>query len=256
MCYRLRLIAIAIITAMLFLACGLYFSFRQSPPIEKIVYQVLAGNSPSKAPAELTPELRAFMGWYEPMVSDAPEQVLEVMKRFDPKYRSSRGQRNRKLEAIVPTDEWIQRLLDMNVKIEDYDDYSSYLSGRWSIYRATNDPEELADLKDWHGFTDAASWDQVIEAEIRTDEKLHTLIKQAQAKDWRVTSGSLGNDGVFIPNRLMTVYVQPGTISAGTGVPPWVPREIVDREIGLVPKRKIPFYIDVIYLDEKGQPRK
>ncbi len=250
---RILIIAVAVIIAA---GAGLYFSFRQSPVIEKIVFQVLDGNYSNGAKAELTPELRAFVDWYEPMVSDAPEAVIEVMKRFDPRYRTSRGQRNRELEVVVPTDEWIERLLDMNVKIEDYDDYSAYLSGRWDIYRAKSDPEELSQLKDWHGLADSASWEAVIEADIRSSEKLHTLVKQAQAKDWRVTGGSLGNDGVFIPNRLFTIYVQPGTISAGSGIPKGLVHEIGRWESGAAPKPKIPFYIDVIYLNEKGQPIK
>ena len=251
---KLQIASIAVAVVAVAVA-GLYFSFRQSP-IEKIVYQVLAGNYPIEKKVELTPELRAFVDWYEPMVKDAPEQVLEVMKRFDPKHRRMRGQRNRELEAVVPTDEWIQRLLDMNVKIDSYDAYSSYLSSRWDIYRAKTDPEELADMKDWHGLADSASLDEAIEADIRMTEKLHTLIKQARAKDWRVSSGSLGKDGVFIPNRLATIYVQPGTISAGTGVPEGLVHEMGKWQAGGAPKPKIPFYIDVIHLDEKGQPIK
>lgn len=142
---------------------------------------------------------------------------------------------------------------DMNVKIEDY---SAYLSGRWDIYRAKSDPEELSELKDWHGLADSASWEAVIEADIRSSEKLHTLVKQAQAKDWWVTGGSLGNDGAFIPNRLFTIYVQPGTISAGSGIPKGLVHEIGRWESGAAPKPKIPFYINVIYLNEKGQPIK
>ena len=180
------------------------------------------------------------MDWYEPMVKDAPEQVLEVMKRFDPKHRRTHGQRNRELEAVVPTDEWIQRLLDMNVKIDSYDDYSLYLSSRWDIYRAKTAPEELADMKNWHGLADSVSLDKAIEADIRMTEKLHTQIKKAQAK----------------PNRLMTIYVQPNTVYAGTGVPKELVYEIGKWKKGLVPKPKIPFYIDVIYLNENGQPIK
>ena len=249
---KIAIIAVAVVAVAV---AGLYFSFRQSP-IKKIVYQVLAGNYPIEKKAELTPELRAFVDWYEPMVKDASEQVLEVMKRFDPKYRSSSAQRNKKLETVVPTDEWIERILKMNIKIEDYDDYTAYLSGRWDIYRAIKDPAELADLKDWYGLADSASWDEVLEADIRMSEKLHTLIEQAQAKDWRVQSGSLGKEGVFIPNRLATIYVQPGTISAGTGVPEGLLHEIGKWQAGVAPKPKIPFYIDVIYLNEKGQPIK
>ena len=248
-------IVIAAVVVVVVAGTGLYLCFGKSP-VERIVHKVLSGRYPSGTQTELTPELRAFVDWYQPMVSDAPEEVIEVMKRFDPRYRTSRGQRNRELETVVPTDEWIERLLDLNVKIEDYDDYSAYLSGRWDIYRAKSDPEELSELKNWHGLADSASWEAVIEAKIRFSEKLHTLIEQAQAKDWRVAGGSLGNDGVFIPNRLFTVYVQPGTISAGSGVPKELVHEIGRWESGVAPNPKIPFYIDVIYLDEKGQPIK
>ena len=252
---KLQIAILAVLALVVVVIAGLYFSFTQSS-IKKIASQVLAGNYPREKKAELTPELKAFVDWYEPMVKDTPEDVLQVMKRFDPKYRSSSGQRDKKLETVVPTDEWIERILKMNIKIEDYDDYSSYLSSRWDIYRAKTDPEELADMKDWHGLADSASLDEAIEADIRMSEKLHTLIKKAQAKDWRVSSGSLGTDGVFIPNRLMTVYVQPNTVHAGTGVAEELVHEIGKWKAGVAPKPKIPFYIDVIYLDENGQPIK
>ena len=252
---KLKIAILAVLALVVVVIAGLYFSFTQSS-IEKIASQALAGNYPREKKAELTPELKAFVDWYEPMVKDTPEDVLQVMKRFDPKYRSSSGQRNKQLEAVVPTDEWIQRLLDMNVTIDSYDAYSAYLSARWDIYRAKTDAQELADMKDWHGLADSASLDEAIEADIRMSEKLHTLIKQARAKDWRVSSGSLGKDGVFIPNRLATIYVQPGTISAGTGVPEGLVHEMGKWQAGGAPKPKIPFYIDVIHLNEKGQPIK
>lgn len=252
---KLQIAILAVLALVVVVIAGLYFSFTQSS-IEKIASQVLAGNYPREKKAELTPELKAFVDWYEPMVKDTPEDVLQVMKRFDPKYRSSSGQRDKKLETVVPTDEWIERILKMNIKIEDYDDYAAYLGGRWDIYRAIKDPAELADLKDWYGLADSAPWDEVLEADIRMSEKLHTLIKQARAKDWRVSSGSLGKDGVFIPNRLATIYVQPGTISAGTGVPEGLVHEMGKWQAGGAPKPKIPFYIDVIHLNEKGQPIK
>ncbi len=50
-----------------------------------------------------------------------------------------------------------------------------------------------------------------------------------------------------------TVYVQPGTIKKGRGVPKWVVHEIRERELGNPPSREIPDDIDIIYLNEKGQ---
>ena len=247
---------IAIIAVTVFVAAGgagLYFYLRQVP-VETLVYAALEGRSPEEADIELTPELRVFVDWYKPMVLDAPLEVVDIMKRFDPKYRSRSTYRNRELEEVVPADEWIKRHLDMGVEIEDYDDYSDYLEDRWSIYHAATDPEELQDLKDRHDLEADASFEEVIEADIRENVVFKQLLDQAMAADPWVYGGSLGKDGVFIPIRYKTVYVRPGTISAGSGVPKWVVYELRDRDIGFPASGEIPSGISVIYLDENGRP--
>ena len=246
---------IAVIGLIVFVAgsgAGLYFYLRQDP-VALVVSTVLAGGSPEDADIELTPELRAFVDWYEPMVSDTPPAVVDIMKRFDPKYRSRRGHRDRELEEVVPADEWIKQHLDIGIRIASYDDYSDYLGGRWSIYHAATDPEELQDLKVRHDLAADASFDAVIEADIRENVLLKQLIDQAMAADPWVYGGSLGKDGVFIPIRYKTAYVRRGTINAGSGVPRWVVYELRDRDIGRPPSRRIPNDIDVIFLDRKGQ---
>ena len=248
---RLRIVIIALIIFVAAGGAGLYFYLRQDP-VAVVVSTVLAGGNPEEADTELTPELRAFVDWYEPMVSDAPPEVVDIMKWFDPKYRA-RGHRDRELEEVVPADGWIKRHLDMGVEIEDYDDYSDYLAGRWSIYHAAKDSEELQRLKDRHDLEADASFDAVVEADIRENMLFKQLLDQAMAADPWVYGGSLGKDGVFIPIRYKTVYVQPGTISTGSGVPRWVVYELRDRDIGLPPSRRIPSDIDVIFLDRKGQ---
>ena len=245
------IIAIFAVTIFVVAGAGVYFYIRQSP-IEEIANEVLAGDRPVQANVELTPELRAFVDWYEPIVSDAPEQVIAIMKRFDAKYRAD-GYRDRDLEQIIPTDEWLKRLLDMGVKIESYDDYSDYMEDRWYVYHAATDPEELQDLKDRHDLDADASFDEVVEASIREDVQFKQLLDQAMANDPKVYGGSFSEEGVFIPFRLKTVYVQPGTIRKGRGVPKWVVHEIRERELGNPPSREIPDDIDIIYLDEKGQ---
>ncbi len=202
---------------------------------------------------ELNSELEDFFNWYGPMVVDASPEVRAVMKKFDPKYRKGWAHRNKELEQQIPTDEWIQRLLDMGVKFEDYSDYSAYLSARGRIFHAQNDPEALKDLKQRHSLASETSLDEVIRAHINGSVQLHTLTEQAIAMDSRGYGGSLSKEGVFIPKRLKTVYVQPSTIRAGAGVPKWVVYELADREVGLPPKREIPKDIDIIYLDETGQ---
>lgn len=164
--------------------------------------------------------------------------------------------RNWELEQQIPTDKWIQRLLNMGIKIENYSDYSAYLSARWRIFHAHNDPEALEDLKQRYSLASEASLDEIIKEHIYDSVQLHTQTEQAIARDSRVYGGSLSQNGVFIPKRVKTVYVQPGTIRAGVGVPEWVVHEIRDRDIGLPPSREIPKDIDIIYLDEKGQPIK
>ncbi len=231
---------------------GLYLYLRQDP-VAVVVSTVLAGGSPEEADTELTPELRVFLDWYRPMVSDAPPEVVDIMRRFDPKYRA-RGRRDRELEEAVPADEWIKRHLDMGVEIEDYDDYSDYLEDRWSIYHAAKDPEKLQDLKDRHDLDADALFDEVIEADIRENVLFKQLLDQAMANDSKIYGGSFSKEGVFIPIRLNTVYVQPGTIRKGRGVPKWVVHEIRERELGNPPSREFSKDVDIIYLDENGQP--
>ena len=84
-----RIVIIAVVVVVVAVT-GLYLCFGKSP-VERIVHKVLSGHYPSGSQTELTPELRAFVDWYEPMVADAPEEVIGVMKRFDPRYRTSRG---------------------------------------------------------------------------------------------------------------------------------------------------------------------
>ncbi len=127
----------------------------------------------------LNPEFENFLSWYQPMVKDASPEVRAVMKKFDPKYRKGGSHGNEEIERHLPTDEWIQRLLDMGVKFEDYSDYSAYLGARWRIFHAQNDIEALDDLKQRHSLASEASWDDVITAHIKGRVQLHTLTEQA-----------------------------------------------------------------------------
>ena len=213
----------------------------------------LCRNCQSKV--ELTPELANFVGWYQAMVKDASPEVQAVMKKFDPRFRSGSANRNEEIEQWYPTDEWMQRLLDMGIVIDDYRSYTGYLSRRWLFYHAENDPEELADMKDFYDLDSDASWDQVLNAGIHFGVKLRTHANQAMDADPQVYGGQLSKDGVFIPFRYKTVYVKNNFILKGAGVPDWVSQELTNRGHGVAPEREIPKDIDVIYLDEKGQPR-
>ena len=235
-------------------SCTLLLLVEVKAPAEQIAETILDG-SPPRLPEQMTPELANFIGWYQPMVADASPEVQAVMKKFDPKYRSGWANRNEDIEQWYPTDEWLQRLLDMGIVIDDYRNYTSYLSRRWMFYHAQNDPEELSDMKDKYGLDADASWDEVVDAGIHFGVKLRTLANQAMDADPRVYGGRLSKEGVFIPFRYKTVYVQNNFILKGGGVPDWVSREITNREAGLPPLREIPKDIDIIYLDEKGQQR-
>lgn len=240
--------------------CILFLRFGVTDPIEQIAQTVLEDpNSGRKAiPSnQMTPDLANFLGWYQPMVAEASPEVRSVMKRFDATLRASPLDRNNEIEQFYPTHLWIQKLLNMGIAFDDFSDYSGYLNHRWTYYHAQNDPEMLSDLKYQWRVDDAASWDEVIDAGIRFYEKLNTLADQAMAADPLVYGGEMGREGIFIPTRFKTLYVKPsGSMSYGTGVPEWVAHELTDREAGLPPSREIPDDIDIIYLDEKGQPIK
>lgn len=141
-------------------------------------------------------------------MADAPKEVLKIMRRFDPKYRAE-GHRDRDLEEVVPTDERIKRLLDLGVKIENYDDYSDYLADRYYAYHAATDPESLQEMKERHVLDASASFDEIIEADIRENVLFKQLLDQAMANAPKVYGGEFGAGGGFIPYREKTVYVQP-----------------------------------------------
>ena len=240
--------------------CILLFLINVRDPVEQVVQTLLDEHHTNEErlyksfKKRMSPELENFLSWYRPMVMDASPEVRSVMKKFDARFRSGWANRSEEIEQRFPTDEWIQRLLDMGIAIDNYSNYSGYLNGRWKFYHAKNDLEELSALKDSYGLDADASWDEVLETGIRFGVKLHNLTDQAIATDPRVYGGSLSKHGVFIPIRLKTVYIQSGTMTTGTGVPDWVPHEIRRREQGFSPSREIPDDIDIIYLDKNGQP--
>ncbi|MYE91041.1 hypothetical protein F4X33_18820 [Candidatus Poribacteria bacterium] len=244
---------IGIITVMMFVACGLYLYFKQSPG-EKVAQEVLKGDYPNEKKVQLPSELKEFVDWYEPMVKKASPEVVAVMRRFDAKFRSMSGHRNRELEETVPATDWIQRYLDMGIEIESYDDYTDYLADRTYAYHMITNPEELAQKREWHGLPSTATLDEVIEVDIIENVGNKGTLDAAMASDPRVYGGSFGRDGTFIPSRYKTVYVEGNTIHKGRGVPDWVVYELENREIGFSPQRDIPEDVDVIYLNSKGQP--
>ncbi len=237
------------------------FLYRQGikSPIEQMAQNIL--EDPNKAareisPNEMTPDLANFLGWYKPIVENASPEVRAVMQKFDSKFRASPLDRNEKIEQFFPTDEWLQKLLDMGIVIDDFSAYSGHLNDRWTYYHAQNQPEMLSSMKYRFRLDEDASWDKVVDTGIRFYEKLHNRAEEAMTADPLVYGGQMGRDEVFIPFRLKTVYVRDSSISYGTGVPEWVGRELSDREAGLPPSRELPKDIDIIYLDEKGQPIK
>lgn len=240
---------LGIITVIVVVGIGLYF-YLSRDPVKVVVYTVLEGSIPKEVDAQLT----EFIDWYKPMVSDAAPEVVAIMKRFDAEYRSKGAYRSKELEEFYPADEWIQRLLAKGIKINNYDDYSDYLEDRWYLYRAANNPDAMKDLKERHGLGDNASFDDLVDAEINENALFKQLVDQAMKDDPRVYGGEIDADGVFIPYRTQTVYVQEGEITSGNGVPKWVAHELSGRASGLEPSRQIPDDIDIIFLDATGTP--
>lgn len=228
------------------------------PPTPEVVYTVAEADSDWVAaePRKPKPSMDVFLEGYLPQIADASPEVQAVMKEFDPLFRTV--DRDPEIENFLPADEWFQKLLDMGIVIDDYSDYSGWLSTRYMLLHAHKDAEDLLRSKRLLNLHADASWDEVVEAEIRYKEKLNRLVDQAQAADPLVSGGSLDSRGVFIPNRENTAYVQTeGTmtdITAGTGVPEWVPQELAHRQSGMPPEREIPKHIDIIFLNDNGQP--
>ena len=204
---------------------------------------------------DTTSERENFFSWYKPRILKASPEVQALIKKFDASHKRTRGDRNLELEQMYPTDEWLQMLLDMGITIDDFSDYSYYLSTRWQFIHAQNDPEYLRVLQGRNGLDEDASWEELMKVQMWRNVKLHELAEQAEKEDPLVYGGSLSEDGVFIPTRFKTVYVQPSDnfIHGGSGVPRWVLHEIGKREMGLEAK-EIPADIEVIYLDTDGKP--
>ena len=227
-------------------------------PSENTIQNPLDGTftrDSTKTQKETTSEWEDFLSWYKPRVLRASPEVQALIKKFDPSHKRTRGDRNLELEQMYPTDEWLQMLLDMGITIDDFSDYSYYLSTRWRFIHAQNDPEFLRILQERNGLDENASWEELMKTQLLRNVKLHELSEQAQEEDPLVYGGSLSEDGVFIPTRFKTVYVQPSDnfIRGGSGVPRWVIYEIRKREQGLEAK-EIPEDIEVIYLDTDGKP--
>lgn len=246
---------------LVFCLCGVLFFLIQNDPTEEIIYTAVNESfehgTPTKTHENIKPELNKFFDEYLPIIADASPEVQAVMKQFEPKFRRNVGV-DLEIEKFLPTDEWLQKLLDMGISIDNYSDYSGWLNSRYQFWHAHNDPQDLIDIKDRLNLNADASWDEVVEAGIWSTLKLYTLADAAEASDPLVYGGKLSSNGVFIPFRRNTIYIQTnGTqVSSinGTGVPDWVPRELHQRAAGTPPKREIPKHIEVIFLDDAGKP--
>ena len=241
--------------------CGVLFFFIQDDSTEQIIYTVVNESfqrgTPTRTSEKIQPELDEFLIAYLPIIVDASPEVQAVMIQFDPKFR--KVVRDLEIETLLPTDEWLQKLLDMGVAIDTYSHYSGYLNHRYQYWHAHNDPEHLLSMKDRLNLNADASWDEVIEAGIWSHVKLTTLADEAMASDPLVEGGTLSKDGVFIPFRINTIYIQTDSGTAvssikGAGVPDWVPQELHHRATGIPPERTIPEHIEVIFLDDAGRP--
>ena len=255
---RTKLLIVSAVT-IVFVSCALLLLVDVKSPVEQMAQQVLdnptatGGQLPLK---EIPTDVADFFSWYQPMVLDASPEVRAVMRKFDPSFRASPLDRDEDIEQFLPTDEWLQKLLDMGIVIEDFSAYSGHLNMRWEFYHAKNDPDLMESMIYKYRLDEDASWDEIVNAGIRFGVDLHNRADDAMEADPLVYGGSMGRDEVFIPVRLKTVYVRDDSISYGTGVPEWVGRELSQRQSGHPPSREIPDDIDIIYLDEKGQPIK
>ena len=255
-----RTVFLIVFSVVILCAVSVVLWYQSTPsPTQKAIQKVL--NDPTAATRitqqkDLPAGLDEFLAWYTPRVQNASPEVQALMKAFDAKFRGA-DEIHMELEEMFPTDEWLQRHLDMGIEISDFSDYSGALNLRLMLYHTKNDPVEFAEELEWHGLPPNAPFEALITAKIRFSAKLDEKISQAEKDDPLVYGGEMGPDGVFIPIRFKTVYVQRdesgGGMTAGSGVPRWVIDELVKRDRGL-PSKEIPEDITVIYLDEKGTP--
>lgn len=154
------------------------------------------------------------------------------------------------VDEKYPQREWLQMLLEKDIVIENYDDYSGYLAARRNLTQLEKHPElwtsdifGLPPIYDWETFK--ASF---IERKIWEYEQFRAAIQA----DPEVSGGFFTGPGkqTFLPTKKGRVYVKRkgmGTVFLGE-------RLDEDQQKALLFEGRHPEGYEVIYIDDNGHP--
>ena len=176
----------------------------------------------------------------EPLKHEGPQTVQALLSSFEEMLVYP------EIDGKYPQSEWLEMLLGRGVVIEDFTDYSAYLSARQTLVYFENNPDfwqsgetGISPTEDWETFK--ASF---IDRHIWQYEHL----KAAKASDPEVTGGFFVGAGqrTFLPFKPGRVYVsrfEGGAFFHGESL-------TAKQEFELLCKGIHPRGYDIIYLDE------
>ncbi len=170
-------------------------------------------------------------------------QTLEAITETFGDYGSSAA------DEMYPPDQWLQRILDKGVPIEDTRDFTGYLAMRYTLFLAEQNPEMLERLSRELGYpTD--SWDAFEDAYINHNILLHQKFTRAQDADNTITGGMFIGDN-FYPNHIdkNTVYVK----GRETGATFLGSELTLEEEFNIIFRGVEPEGYDIVYLDDDGK---
>lgn len=166
------------------------------------------------------------------------------------------------LDGLYPQEEWIQMLLDRGIVINDYADYSGYMTARGHLPWLEANP----DVWDWAvpawrlpptEDVQTLDWEVIKKAYIDQEIYQYETLRDARATDPTIGAGVFvgKNSDIFLPVREKTVYVnieryENGSIGYGT-----LGKSLTEEQkFNLFYRGIEPEGYEVTYLDSEYQP--
>lgn len=138
-----------------------------------------------------------------PKKHEGPQTAKAILKTFEGMLYTTP-----ELEAAYPESEFLQMLLDRGITIDDYLDYSGYMSAREDLYWLDQNP----DKREWFAFANNVEYtdnSETLSARFIEDRiRDYGQLKAAVDADPRVIGGYHEKDGRFLPIIPGRVYIQ------------------------------------------------
>ena len=173
---------------------------------------------------------------------EGPQTVEALLETYSEKVA------NPEIDEKYPQAEWLQMLLDKGITIEDFGDYSGYMTSRWNLAQLEYQPEKWASGK--LGIPPTDDWKTYKTAYIERQIWEYQQLKAAQQMDPTVDGGVFTgpNQETFLPTTPGCVYVQR---SRGGGAFSGEPLS-EKQKFNILFKGKHPWGRKIIYIDEIG----